>query len=191
MGGGYVDNAGVFLVNVLFGLYILAIMLRFLFQLVRADFYNPISQAIVAATNPLLRPLRRWIPPLKHVDTASLVLMLVVQMLNTLLVLLIARGGGALAGIFVVSVAELLQKALYVFLFAILVLVIASWIAPGSYNAALDLLRSLSRPVLEPVQRLIPPIGGLDLSPLVALVLLQLIAMLVIAPLRDLGLTLL
>jgi YggT family protein len=187
MGGGYVSNAGVFLIDVLFGLYIIAVMLRFLFQLVRADFYNPISQAIVAVTNVPLRAMRRWIPAVRHIDTASIVLMLVVQMINTGLVLFIVRGGGGIGGVFVIAVAELLQKGLYIFMFAILILVIVSWVAPNSYSPALDLLDSLTRPLLRPIRRVVPLLGGLDLSPLVAVIVLQLGAILLIAPIQDLG----
>ncbi len=83
MGGGYFSNAGVFLLNTLFGLYIGALMLRLLLQMTRADFYNPLSQAIVKLTNPTVRPLRRYIPAIGKVDTASVLLILVLQILNT------------------------------------------------------------------------------------------------------------
>lgn len=191
MGGSYVNEAGVFLIEVLFGLYILAVMLRFLFQVVRADFYNPFSQAIVQVTNPPLRALRRWIPSIGRIDTASLVLMTVVQFASTWLVVLLSNGRGALLGIFIIALAKLLQTAVYVFMFAILILVIISWVAPGAYNPAVDLLRSLSRPLLAPARRVIPPIGNLDLSAMVVLVLLQLALILLVAPIRDIGIRLL
>ncbi|MCP5143257.1 MAG: YggT family protein [Gammaproteobacteria bacterium] len=191
MGGSYVNEAGVFLIEVLFGLYILAVMLRFLFQMVRADFYNPFSQAIVQITNPPLRALRRWIPSIGRIDTASLVLMTVVQFASTWLVVLLSNGRGALLGIFIIALAKLLQTAVYVFMFAILILVILSWVAPGAYNPAVDLLRSLSRPLLAPARRVIPPIGNLDLSAMVVLVLLQLALILLVAPIRDIGIRLL
>ena len=87
MGGGYVSNAGVYLVNFVFGLYILAVLLRFLLQLVRADFYNPICQAIVSVTNPPIRPMRRYIPAFGGIDTSSLLLLVLLQLLNTWLVM--------------------------------------------------------------------------------------------------------
>ena len=87
MGGGYVTNAGVFLIDVLFGLYIFAVLLRFVLQIVRADFYNPLCQAIVTVTNPLLRPLRRYVPSVSNLDTASILLMLALQLLSSGIVL--------------------------------------------------------------------------------------------------------
>ena len=89
MGGGYVSNAGVFLVDFIFGLYIFFVLLRLLLQLVRADFYNPLCQTIVTVTNPPLRPMRRYIPSLGGVDTSCIVLLLVLQATNTALIALI------------------------------------------------------------------------------------------------------
>ena len=191
MSGGYLAQAIVFVVNTAFGLFIGAVMLRLLLQWVRADFYNPLSQAIVKLTNPLLRPLRRYIPALGRVDTASVVLMLVLQLINLWLAIALSGGSGALGGLLVMALAELLSKLLYLYTFAILVQVIASWVSPGGRSAALDLVDSLTSPLLRPLQQRLPPLGGLDLSPMLALVLLQLGLMLLATPLRDLGVSLL
>lgn len=191
MSGGYLAQAIVFVVNTAFGLFIGAVMLRLLLQWVRADFYNPLSQAIVKLTNPLLRPLRRYIPAIGRVDTASVVLMLVLQLINLWLAIALSGGSGALGGLLVMALAELLSKLLYLYTFAILVQVIASWVSPGGRSAALDLVDSLTSPLLRPLQERLPPLGGLDLSPMLALVLLQLGLMLLATPLRDLGVSLL
>lgn len=190
MGNPYINNAGQFLVNTAFGLYILVVMLRFLLQLVRADFYNPLSQFIVKATRPVLHPMRRVIPGLAGVDTAALVLMLLLQMLQIALTLGMAGHSLGLLALLLLSVAELASMALKVFLFAIIIQVVISWVNPGAYNPVTSLLYSLTEPLLAPARRLIPPISGLDLSPLVVLVLLQLTSMLIIAPLRDTALRL-
>ena len=191
MSGGYVANAGSFLLDVVFGLYIGAVMLRLFLQWSRADFYNPLSQAIVKLTNPVLRPLRRYIPAIGRVDTASVVLMLALQMLNLWLSLLVAGAAGAgIGGIFVLALAELLAKALYILMFAIFVQVVASWVAPGAYNPALSLVDSITYPLLKPLRGLLPPLGGLDLSPMLALIVLQLAQMLLVAPIRDFAVTL-
>ena len=191
MSGGYVANAGSFLLDVIFGLYIGAVMLRLFLQWSRADFYNPLSQAIVRLTNPVLRPLRRYIPAIGRIDTASIVLMLALQMLNLWLSLMVAGAAGAGAGgIFVLALAELLAKALYLLTFAIFVQVVASWVAPGAYNPALSLVDSITYPLLKPLRGLLPPLGGLDLSPMIALVVLQLAQMLLVAPIRDFAVTL-
>ena len=191
MNGGYFAPAAVFVLDTAFGLFIGAVMLRLLLQWVRADFYNPLSQAIVKLTNPLLRPLRRYIPALGRVDTASVVLILVLQVVNLWLAIAISGGGGAIGGVLVMSFAALLSKLLYLYTFAIFVQVIASWVSPGGRSAALDLVDSLTEPLLRPLQRRLPPLGGLDLSPMLALMLLQVALMLVVAPLRDLGVSLL
>ncbi len=187
MGAGYFSNAGAFLVNTVFGLYIGAVMLRLLLQWARADFYNPLSQAIVKVTNPVLRPLRRYIPALGKVDTASVVLIFVLQFLNTWLVS--ALFGTHLGGLtmLIVSFTELLSKLIYLYIFAIVIQAIASWVAPSAHNPVLRLIEALTEPLLRPVRQLLPNLGGLDLSPLVVIVLLQLALLLVVAPLADLG----
>jgi len=189
--GGYFSNAGVFLIDVVFGLYIFAVLLRFLFQLVRADFYNPLCQAIVTVTNPPLRQLRRYIPSLGGLDTASIVLLVVLQMLNTLLVALVLGLEPGVAGLLVVALAELLGKTLWTFVGAIIVQVVLSWVAPGTYNPLTSVVHSLTEPLLGPARRAIPPLGPLDLSPLVVLIGLQLAQILLVAPLRDAGAALL
>lgn len=187
MGGGYFSNAGSFLLNTAFGLFIGAVMLRMLLQMVRADFYNPFSQAIVKVTNPLLRPLRRYVPALGPIDTASVLLMVVLQVLNLVLAAAMFGVTPGLATLALLTLAELLSKLVYIEMFAIIVLAVSSWVAPGGYNPVLGLITALTEPVLRPLRRYLPPLGGLDLSPLVALVLLQLVLMLVVAPLTDLA----
>lgn len=191
MGNPYVTDAGTYLLSVVFGLYILAVMLRFLFQLVRADFYNPVSQAVVRITNPPLRHLRRWIPGWRGIDLPSVVLMLALKALELWLTLLLRGFSPAPAGLLVLAVAEIASLAVYVLVVAVIIEVILSWVAPGASNPLVQLVYSLTRPVLRPARSLVPPIAGLDLSPLVAIVALQLGVMLVIAPLKDLGQSLL
>lgn len=190
MGGNYFGNAGTFLVSTVFGLYILLVLLRFLFQLVRADFYNPISQAVVKATNPPLRPLRRVIKGVGGIDMASVLLMVVLKMIELSLVGAIQGVEMSVIGLLVLTLAALLQLTLHVFLFAVLIQVILSWVAPHAYNPVSSLLLSLTEPLLRPARRLIPTVGGLDFSPILVLIALQLTSMLIIAPLRDLGATL-
>jgi YggT family protein len=172
----FLTEAGILLVEVVFGLYLLAVLLRFLFQLARADFYNPISQFLVAFTNPLLKPLRRLIPGLYGIDLASLVLLLVLKCIELYLLLLL--GGVAVQWLPIVAAAtvDLLRLTLNVYFFAILIRVILSWFMPYGIhqNPAGSLLVSLTEPLLRPARRLIPPIGGLDLSPIAVIVILQL-----------------
>ena len=187
MGSNYVTNPIEFLINTLFSLYILAVMLRFILAAVRADFYNPVSQFLVKVTNPPLLPLRKLIPSIGKVDAASLVLMLILQMASFGLIALLRGGQISLGAIVILSIAELVGLLLNVFLFAIFIQVILSWVNPGTYNPVVSLLYSITEPVLRPCRRLIPPMSGMDLSPLVALVAIQLAKMLLLPPLLQLA----
>ncbi len=185
---GYLGNAGVFLVSIAFGFFEVLVAVRLLMQHVRADFYNPLAQFVVKATNPLLRPLRRVIPPVGRLDTASVVLWLALTLLELILISLLAgRALPAVPGLLVWALADMLNLLIWIWLFCIFVLAIASWINPGAYNPALAIMARISEPVVRPVRRLLPPMGGLDLSPMLAIVLLYLAQMLIVAPLRDLA----
>ena len=187
MGGGYFGNAGVFLINTVFGTYILIVMLRFLLQLVRGDFYNPVSQFLVKATSPVLVPLRRVIPGLFGIDFASVLLLLVLQISQIVLVGLIKGYAFQPLGLVVMSIAELASLTLNIFFFSILIQVILSWVNPGSYNPITALLYGLNEPLLRPARRLIPPVSGFDFSPLVVGVALKLVEMTLIAWLVNTG----
>jgi YggT family protein len=187
MGGSYAGNAGGFLVQTLFGLYIGAIMLRFLLALVRADFYNPISQFLVKVTNPPLVPLRRLLPSLGGVDSASLVLMLALQALELFVIGLIKGVSFHPVGLLVLAVAELLALLFQIYFFTILIQVVLSWVSPGGYNPAVALLYSLNEPLLGRARRLLPPMHGFDLSPILVMIALQLLNMLLVAPISDIG----
>lgn len=186
MGSDYLSNPLIFLIQLLFGLYILIVMLRFLLQLTRADFYNPVSQFIVKATSPLLNPLRRVIPGIAGVDLAAIVLMWLLQTIELALIVMISGMGGGLVFTIAWAVPELVNLAINVFLFSILIQVILSWVNPGTYNPALGLIHSLTEPVLRPARRMIPPISGLDLSPMLVMVGLTLLKMLLLPPLQML-----
>ena len=187
MGGSYVGNAATFLIETLFGLYILLVMLRFLLQWARADFYNPVSQFIVKATQPALKPLRKIIPGIGGLDAAALVFMIILKLVELWLVTGLLGLSPQIGGLVILSIAELLGLLINVFIFSILIQVIVSWVNPGMYNPVMGLLHSLTEPLLGPARRVIPPISGLDLSPIVVIIVLQLTSMLAVAPLRDLA----
>ncbi len=186
MGGSYVGNAATFLIETLFGLYILIVMLRFLLQWARADFYNPISQFILKATQPPLAPLRRFIPGFAGLDLAAAVFMLVLKFVELWLVTGLLGITPQIGGLAMLSIAELLGLLVNVFIFSILIQVIISWVSPGgTHNPVMGLLHSLNEPLLAPARRVIPPISGLDLSPIAVIIFLQLVSMLAVAPIRD------
>lgn len=185
MGNPYVGNAATFLITTAFGLYILIVMLRFALQIVRADFYNPVSQFIVRATNPVLRPLRRYIPGAGGIDLASVLLMVALKYAELSLTAWVVGHSPQFGGLLMLSVAHLLSLLVNVFFFAIIIQVILSWVNPGNYNPVIALVYSLTEPLLGPARRVIPPMGGLDLSPIVVLIALKLLDLLFIAPIMD------
>ncbi|MEQ3695285.1 MAG: YggT family protein [Alcanivorax sp.] len=181
------SQAGLLLINSIGSLVLLVIVLRFLLQLVRADFYNPMSQMIVKFTNPLLIPLRRIIPGFGGLDVASLVLALAAQYLLIVLVLMIAGFGMnlpfvAMIGWAAVGLGSLL---LNIYFWGLLIVIIASWIAPNSYNPALILINQIIDPVMRPIRTRMPDLGGLDLSPMVLMLGIKVIEILVLYPLTT------
>lgn len=183
MSSSYLTNPIIFLIQTLFGLYILAVLLRFLLQWVRADFYNPISQFLVKATNPPLKLTRRIIPGLGGIDLASLVLAWLLKSIEIQLIILVSGSSVNLIAPLIWALPELIELVINIFLFAILIQVILSWVNPGGYNPASALLYSLTAPVLRPAQRILPPMGGLDLSPMLVMIGLILLKMLLLPPL--------
>lgn len=186
MGSNYLTDPVVFLIQTLFGLYILAVMLRFLLQLVRADFYNPISQFLVKATNPPLKLFRRIIPGFGGIDLSSVVLAWLLKAVEIILIIAIAGTSVNLIAPFVWAIPELIELLFNIYLFGILIQVILSWVNPGSYNPATALLYSLTGPLMRPAQKILPPMGGIDLSPMLVMIGLILMKMLLLPPLRHL-----
>lgn len=177
------------LIQTFFSLLLLAIVLRLLLQLVRADFYNPISQFLVKVTNPLLLPLRRVIPPLGKLDTASVVLALLAQMLAIVVILLVF--GARVPNVFTLlgwSVIGCLALVVNIYFFAIIINIILSWIAPGSHHPAAQLLYQITEPVMQPFRRVIPPMGGIDLSPILVFLAISIIQVLLKSMAQSAGL---
>mgnify|MGYP006110572733 CR=1 FL=1 len=184
----YLLQASVTLVQFMIGLYLLLALLRFLLQLVRADFYNPVSQALVTATNPPLRLLRKFLPGYGGIDWSSIVLLFSVQALEISLLTLILSGQmPSPFGLLVLCVAHLLQLTAYLYMFFIFITIIISWISPGAYNPLTVLIYQFIQPIMSRVQRRIPNTVGLDWSPMVVLLGIYLFLSLVVAPLMDFG----
>lgn len=182
----YFLQAMVFLVQTLFGLYLLALLLRFLMQLSRADFHNPIARILTQITNPPLRPLRRMIPGYSGIDWALVLLIVAIQVAEIVAVSLIANTGvPELPGLLLLALGRILQFVIYIYIFVILIAVVLSWVNPHAYNAGTVLIHSLSEPVLRPARNMLPAMGGLDLSPLVILIALNLLQILLVAPILD------
>ncbi|MEN7343863.1 MAG: YggT family protein [Pseudomonadota bacterium] len=161
-----------FLLTALSHLILFVILLRLYLQLVRANFRNPLAQSIVQLTSPLVVPVRRFVPPIGQVDTATLLVAYIVQVL-LLGALTLLKGFSPSPIIFGLAVFELAEMSIKLFLYAIVIQVVISWVAPGNYSPASALIEELTRPVMRPFQRLIPPMGGLDLSPMIAILALS------------------
>ncbi|MEZ1782325.1 YggT family protein [Pseudomonas aeruginosa] len=176
------NTAAIYILQTLGSLYLLIVLLRFILQLVHADFYNPLSQFIVRATKPLLNPLRRIIPGFGGIDLASLVLAILIQLVLMILILMLMGYGvgGFIMQLLIWSIIAVTSLFLKVFFFALIISVILSWVAPGSYNPGAQLVNQICEPLLMPFRKLLPNLGGLDLSPIFAFLALKLIDMLVI-----------
>ena len=187
MSRSYFSDAGLFLVDTVLGLYILIVLLRFLFQLTGADFYNPISQFIVKASNPLLSRLRRVVPRLWGIDFAAVVLLIVLEGARIGITALLIGRTPQLAGVLVLSIAELLKLAVYVMVFSIFIRAVFSWISMGRSNPMLQLLSTFTEPLMAPARRILPATGALDLSPIIVFIVLMLVLKLLVQPLLDFG----
>lgn len=179
----YFTNPLIFLIKTLFGLYISIVVIRFLLQWVRADFYNPISQFVVTLTAPVLRPLRKLIPGWGGIDLASVLLAWLLKAAElAILAMLLGLDRNPLLALGW-AIPALVGLVINLFLFAILIRVILSWVNPDPYNPAVNLLGRLTDPILVPAQRLLPAISGIDLSPMVAMIGLILLEMFLVPPL--------
>ncbi len=188
MGSTYLTDPLIFLIDSVFSLYILAALLRFLLQWGGAGYYNPILQFLVKITHPPLKLLRRFVPSVGRVDTASLILILALQMLSDFSIRLLLDGGminiGALA---ITSFAQLVSLLLNVLVFSIFARALLSWANPGTFRSADSVLRTITEPVLDVFRRIIPDLGGIDLSPLAALMVLQMAKMVILPPIYELA----
>ena len=191
-------NAIGFILGILFNLYAVVVAVRFVMQIVRADYYNPLAQAVVKLTDPLLIPLRRFIPSIKKYDTASLVLIFAVLFLKILLFKVLALGGVPVIGsAFIVSELPLVKMVLLalldvlhqffnVFIYALIIQAILSWIPNSGGNPVQAMVAAIGAPVLRPMRNIIPPMGGIDLTVFFTIIGLFAIRIFLIGSLRQL-----
>lgn len=172
-------RALIYIIDTLASLVTLLLLLRFWLPWVGADFRNPMAQGLLRATSPLINPLRRFVPPIGRIDTATVLVALAVQMLAVSLVFILLGFPVTLLAVLINAVIELITLTLLMFTFAIIIRIVISWIAPQTYNPATALISNLSEPILRPFRRFIPPIGGFDISPIFAIILLGALSILV------------
>jgi YggT family protein len=182
-----ITSAIVFIVNAITSLYLLVLLLRFWMPLLKADFRNPLAQGILRLTSPLVVPVRRIVPPLGRLDTATVLVAFVIQTVTVFLLLIIVGQTAGFVPIAVTAVVKLVVLSVNLFVYAIFIRVILSWVAQGGYNPATAIITTLTEPVLRPFRRVLPPMGGFDLSPILAIILL-LATTIVINGFKPLGL---
>ena len=163
----------IFIIKTIAQLYLLVLLLRFWLPLLGADFRNPLAQGILRITSPLVVPLRRLLPSIGRIDTATIVVAFAIQYLTFLVVLAMAGHVVATIPVLITTLIELAILTLNMFFFVILIKIILSWVAPTTHNYATALLGTMAEPILRPFRQIIPPIGGLDISPIFAIILLQ------------------
>ena len=183
----YASDTGMFLIDTVIGLYTLIVMLRFLFQLTRADYHNPISQIVVKLSNPPLVRLRRVVPSLPGIDTAAVVLLLILEMCRIAGINLLSGHSPAIVGLVLLSVGELLKLAIYIIIFSIFIRAMLSWFSGAGYTPVLRLMHTFTEPVLKTFRRLLPVTGGLDFSPIAVFIVFMVVLKIVVQPLLDFG----
>lgn len=186
--GTYTSNAGFFLINILLGSAIFIALLRLILQLMGADSRNPISQSIKAITDPILQPTRRYLPKFQSLDSASLLILVAMQMMLTWLSLrMISTLDPSILSIFVFSIGEIIAKFVRILIWAIIINALISWFSAGSYHPIVDVINSITNPLLNRARKVLPMSTGLDFSPLMVIIVLQLVLILVVSPLKDIS----
>jgi YggT family protein len=166
-----------FLIDTVVLFFVFLLLLRFHFQWLRVPFRNQVGEFVLLATGWIVLPARRFIPGLRGLDLATLTVAWVVQGLGEWLLASIAGKDPSLVALALVALVDLLRYSLYILIAAVIIQVVFSWLNP--YTPAAPLLDALTRPFLRPLRRFVPPLGNFDLTPLVLVVLVQVVLIVV------------
>ncbi|HAU69489.1 MAG TPA: YggT family protein [Gammaproteobacteria bacterium] len=181
----YAANAATLIIDTIIGLYLYIILVRFWMQWVRADFRNPVGQFVISTTSPFIIPLRKLLPPIGMVDTATLVFALIVAIIKVAALFAVVSSMPSAVNILVFGASEVLRSSIHIFMASVFIMIIASWIASGSYNPIVSVAQQIAHPLMAPAQRLLPNIGGFDLSPILVILFLNLSLVLLVAPISP------
>jgi YggT family protein len=174
--GSQLGSAGLMLVNTLINIYLFLLMLRFLLQASRADYYNPLSQSVVKVTQPVVKPLQGFLRPIGRFDLATLGAGFIIKAISIIAIVQIALGAmPPLGGVAIASLAALASAILKIYFFALIGMIILSWVAPQASHPGALLIFQLVEPIMAPVRKVIPPLGMIDLSPIVVFIAINLI----------------
>jgi YggT family protein len=173
-----------FLINTLFTIYMFVLMLRVLLPIVNADYYNPVSQFVLKLTQPLIAPFKHIIPRTGRLDVAALlILFLFAYLKNWIILSLLLHAPVNFFGLALLAIVQIAELVVQFYFFAIIIQAIISWMQPNNFNPFIIIITQLTEPLLGPARRMIPSIGGLDISPMIVILLLQLINIVVLNPL--------
>lgn len=183
--GSQLGSAGLMLVNSLINIYLFLLMLRFLLQASRADYYNPLSQTVVKITQPVVGPFQSFLGPVAgRFDLATLAAGFVLKVVSIIAIFMVVGiGMPPIVGLLIAGIAALANAILKIYFFAMIVMIILSWVAPNASHPAALLVMQLVEPIMAPVRRVIPPLGMIDLSPIVVFIAINLIDGLVVGSL--------
>ncbi len=177
-----------FLINTLFDLFLFILVIRLILAWSGAHYFDPITQFVVRITDFVVKPLRRILPNIKQVETSTLVLIFVLELIKFSSIALLSVGTPQVLGLFVLAFADMIKLFIQTFFYAILVQALMSWVQPNSPMN--NVLYQITAPLMRPIQRVVPLIGGMDISPIPAMILLQLLLIIFITPLMSFGLSL-
>jgi YggT family protein len=181
-----IDDAGLFIINTLFDIYIFLLMVRLILALLRVNYFNPVTQFIIKGTQPIIGPLRRIIPNFKNLEVSTLVLMIFLELLKYVLMILLMHIKPKPEGIVLLASADLLRALFNLYFYAILIQAIMSWVQQG-FSPVNELLIKITAPIMQPLHRVIPLLGGIDITPVFALIILQVLIILLVNPIYAMG----
>lgn len=169
----------IFLIEAVFSLYIAAIIIRLLLGFSRADFHNPLSQFLVKITNPVLVPLRRFIPAIGKIDTSAVLVAYGLTVVKLSLIFLFSRGAVMFPETLIWAIGELIKSIIWIYIIALIIQAVISWVGSAQGNPVVPLINSINNPILRPIRKVVPLVGMMDLSPLVAILGLNVLLILV------------
>ncbi len=180
------NDALLFIINTVFSLYLFILVVRVLLAFAGANYFDPVTQFVARCTNFVVRPLRRIIPNYRGIEISTLLLIILIELVKFTLILSLASSGTfSLIGLLLIAFADTLKLFLQTLFYAIILQAILSWVQPHS---PLNLiLYRINAPLMRPIQRLVPTIGGIDISPIPAMMLLQLLIILIVNPMMAAG----
>ncbi len=181
-----INDATMFLVTTIFDLYLFILVIRVILAFSGANYYDPITQFVVRCTDFAIKPLRRMIPNVRGIELATVALIITLEFLKYLLISSLGSQSLALPGLLIIALADTIKLFLQTYFYAIIIQAIMTWVQPGSPTNML--LYRITAPIIRPFQRLVPNVGGVDISPIPAMITLQLLIIVIVNPLMALGL---